>query len=75
MFQFIKKYFSKPAKKNSPISSNQDVEMAFKLHKMVSAINNSSSEDKIKSLETLRQAGHISEAEFQKAKNDLSTQA
>lgn len=72
MFHFISKLFSRPTKKIAKSNPNIDVEMAFRLHSMVSAINNSPREDKLKSLETLRQGGHITELEFQNAKRDLS---
>jgi hypothetical protein len=72
MFHFITKYFSKKTTKIPKVNSKQDVEFAFKLHGMVSAINNSSNEDKLKSLETLKLNGHISEAEFQEARKSLT---
>ena len=71
MFKFLTKYFSKSSKNIPKITSNPDMEFAFKMHGMVKAINNSSNEDKLKSLETLRNTGHISEAEYQKSKQDL----
>jgi hypothetical protein len=76
MFDFISKYFAKKTNsiesKHPKISSKQDVEFAFKMHDMVKAINNSSNEDKLKSLETLKRAGHISESEFLEASRSIA---
>jgi hypothetical protein len=72
MFHFISKFFSKKSDTKRPqVNSKQDVEFAFKMHDMVKAINNSSNEDKLKSLETLKSAGHISESEFLEARKSL----
>lgn len=73
MFKILLKYFSKSSKNNTQKNPDHNIEMAFKLHGLVSAINNSSPEDKLKSLETLKQDGFINEAEFINAKNSLST--
>jgi spore maturation protein CgeB len=72
MFRFFSQLFSSKTKSAPKVNSKQDVEFAFKMHDMVKAINSSSKEDKLKSLETLRIAGHITEEEFRAAKEDLA---
>lgn len=72
MWYYFSRYFKKTFKKTPNINFNQDITFAFKMHDMVKAINTSSEEDKLKSLETLRAAGHITETEFLSAKSSLS---